>query len=180
MKSVRRLHWGCGLLATTGWVNSDIMDTPGVDIVADIRKGLPLPDNDFDYIASQHSLGDLKIYEQVGILKELCRVLRPGGVLRLGLPDLDLLIAAYQKGDTSPFLIHDWETIAGNFITHMLWYNITQTPFTFAFVQELMSKAGFVDIVKCEFRKTASTYLEIVELDGREAESFFVEGSKPV
>ena len=99
MDEIRRLHWGCGASAAPGWINSDIAEGKGVDIVADIRKGLPLESDSFDYAVSHHALVDLGIYEQVPALQELGRVLRPGGVLRLGLPDLDFLIAAYQRGD---------------------------------------------------------------------------------
>jgi len=178
MGEIRRLHWGCGASVAPGWINSDVLEGKSVDVVADIRKGLPLESDSFDYIVSHHALIDLGIYEQVPALQELRRVLRPGGVLRLGLPDLDVLIAAYQRGDRDVFLIDDWETISGNFITHMLWYNITKTPFTFEFAQELLSKAGFREIRRLKFGETASPYAEIVMLDTRENESFFVEAVK--
>src|SRR5205809_658336 len=167
MGEIRRLHWGCGASVAPGWINSDVLEGKSVDVVADIRKGLPLESDSFGYIVSHHALIDLGIYEQVPALQELRRVLRPGGVLRLGLPDLDVLIAAYQRGDRDVFLIDDWETISGNFITHMLWYNITKTPFTFEFAQELLSKAGFREIQRLNFGQTVSRYPEIVELDTR-------------
>ena len=178
MGEIRRLHWGCGASAAPGWINSDIQPGKGVDVVADIRKGLPLASDSVDYAVSHHALVDLGIYEQVPALIELRRVLRPGGVLRLGLPDLDVLIAAYQRGERDFFLIDDWDTISGNFITHMLWYNITRTPFTFEFAQELLNKAGYREIRRVKFHETKSEYPEIVELDTRENESFFVEAVK--
>src|SRR5205823_12870839 len=178
MSEIRRLHWGCGASAAPGWVNSDILDGKGVDVVADITKGLPLESDSFDYAVSHHALVDLGIYDQVPALKELRRVLRPGGVLRLGLPDLDVLIAAYQRGNRDAFLIDDWDTLSGNFITHMLWYNITKTPFTYEFAEELLGKAGFREITRLKFGHTASGFAEIIELDTREDESFFVEAGK--
>ena len=39
---VKRLNWGCGAHVAPGWINSDVKDEPGVDLVADIRQGLPL------------------------------------------------------------------------------------------------------------------------------------------
>src|SRR5689334_23411956 len=38
---------------------------------------------------------------------ELRRVLKPGGILRLGLPDMDKAIDAYRAGDVDYFLIPD-------------------------------------------------------------------------
>jgi predicted SAM-dependent methyltransferase len=40
-----RLQLGGGEERIEGYVNIDIVDLPTVDIVADISKGLPLPDN---------------------------------------------------------------------------------------------------------------------------------------
>ncbi len=178
MSDIRRLHWGCGDLRPADWSNSDLAEGPGIDISCDIFKGLPLDDASIDYISSQHSLPELKIYDQVTALTELRRVLKPGGVLRMSLPDLDLFIAAYQSRSQGPFLVWDWDTPSGNFITHMLWYNTIHTPFTGEFAEELMLKAGFAEVRHVAYRVTASEYAEIVELDNRPDESFYIEAFK--
>ena len=84
---VRRLNWGCGEHPDPGWINSDIKDTPGVDVACDIRDGLPLETDSIDYVSSIHALPEIPYGDLVGALGELRRVLKPGGVLRLGLPD---------------------------------------------------------------------------------------------
>ncbi len=178
MSEVRRLNWGCGATTPEEWINSDLLPGPGVDIAANILDGLPIDDESIDYISSQHALQDLQIYDQVAALTELRRILKPGGVLRLSLPDLDLAIDAYQRGDRNHFLVWDWDTLSGNFITHVLWYNSTRTPFTYEFAEELLLKAGFARVVRVAYQKTASPWPGIVELDGRELESFFVEAFK--
>jgi ubiquinone/menaquinone biosynthesis C-methylase UbiE len=178
MDRLLRLHWGCGDIRPAGWINSDIEEGPGIDISADILKGLPLDDNSVDYISSQHALNDLRIYDQVQALGELYRVLKPGGVLRLALPDLDLAIAAYQGGRHDFFLVWDWNTLSGNFITQILWYNHTHTLFTYEFAEELLRKAGFQDVRRVVYHQTISPYPEIVELDSRKGESFYVEAFK--
>ncbi len=175
---VRRLHWACGYAATPGWINSDVVPGKGIDLPCDIRSGLALADDSIDYIVSHHGLNDLKIYEQVPALRQLRRVLKPGGTIRMGLPDLDRLIAEYQAGNREFFLIYDWDTIDGNFISHMLWYNLSQTPFTYPFAEELFRRAGFRQIRRTAFQQTATDFPEIVSLDTREAESFFIEGTK--
>jgi predicted SAM-dependent methyltransferase len=178
MDQIRRMHWGCGEVRPESWINSDLAAGPGIDISCDIFAGLPLDDDSIDYISSQHSLPEIKIYDLVAALTELRRVLKPAGVLRMSLPDLDLFIDAYRSGRNDLFHIYDWETLSGNFITHMLWYNTIHTPFTFEFAEELMRKAGFREVHRVGYRETVSPYPEIVELDNRPTESFYLEAVK--
>jgi hypothetical protein len=56
---IRRLNWGCGTHPEPGWLNSDSKEGPGIDISCDIRAGLPLEDDSFDYVASIHALPEL-------------------------------------------------------------------------------------------------------------------------
>jgi predicted SAM-dependent methyltransferase len=178
MDKPQRLHWGCGGNTPAGWINSDIAAGPGVDICCDILKGIPLEDESVECISSQHGLPELGIWDQVPALRELHRVLKPGGVLRMSLPDLDLFIDAYRSGRADAFHVHAWDTPAGNFITHMLWHSTIKTPFTYAFAEELMKKAGFREVYRTGYRQTNTAIAEIVDLDNREAESFYIEAVK--
>jgi hypothetical protein len=108
----------------------------------------------------------------------LRRVLKPQGVLRLGLADLDRAIAAYQSGRREVFPVADWETLSGNFITYLLWHSYNRTLFTPDCAAELLGKAGFREVRRVAYRQTASPYPEIVELDNRREESFSVEAFK--
>ena len=177
---VRRLNWGCGRHPQPGWINSDLKDGDGVDICCDIRSGLPLDSDSIDYAVSIHTLPELPYSDLVPALGELRRALKPGGVLRLGLPDLDRAITAYRRGDRAYFLVpdEDAQSIGGKLVVQMTWYGFTRSLFTLDFTQELLAKAAFTHIVACAYQRTASDYPEIVELDNREQESLFVEASK--
>ena len=178
--AIRRLNWGCGPAPPAGWINSDQIRHPGVDLACDIRGGLPVEDDAFDYIVSIHALEQVPYLDAVPVLRELRRVLRPGGVLRLGLPDLDRAIRAYLAKDASYFLIPDDEarTVGGKLSVQMTWYGTSRLLLTYEFTEELLVRAGFSEVRQCAFRQTASPYPDIVELDNREPESFFAEAVK--
>ena len=164
-----RLHWGCGSVTPPGWINSDVRPGPGVDIAQDIRHGLPIASESLYYITSQHALQELPFLEVVPALEELRRILRPGGILRLGLPDLERGIAAYLNNDAAYFLVpdSDAETISGKLVVQLTWYGYSRTMFTWEFARELLLKARFRTVTRCAFRTTNSCFPEIVELDNR-------------
>jgi predicted SAM-dependent methyltransferase len=179
-RELKRLNWGCGDAGVPGWINSDLKEGPGIDITADIRQGLPLDSDSLDYIVSIHALPMISYPDLVPVLRELWRLLAPGGVLRLGLPDLDRGIQAYLRGDREYFLVPDdiVHSHGGRFIVHMLWYGYSVTLFTADFIEELLLRAGFSRVEHCGFRDTRSRHPDIVELDNREQESLFVEAVK--
>jgi predicted SAM-dependent methyltransferase len=180
MAAERRLNWGCGEHVAAGWINSDLKDAPHVDLIADVREGLPIATASLDYAVSVHALPELAYEDLVPALRELRRVLKPGGVLRLALPDLDRAIDAYRRGDGDYFEVGPEEvsSLGGRLITQMLWYGYSRSLFTADFAEELLRKAGFERVRRCGFGETSSKFPAIVELDNRRQESFFVEAWK--
>jgi SAM-dependent methyltransferase len=179
-RGIRRLNWGCGPAPPTGWINADRLSAPGIELTGDIRDGLALPDDSIDYAVSIHGLQDLPFLDVVPALRELWRVLRPEGVLRVVLPDLERSIEAWLRGDAAYFYVGDDEvsSLGGKLIVQAIWYGSTRTPFTWDFLQELVVKAGFRRVTRCKYRHTDSAWPDIVELDNRERESLFAEAVK--
>ncbi len=178
--TLQRMNWGCGPEPPAGWLNADRLKAPGIQLSCDIRDGLPLVSESLQYIVSIHALQDLPFLDAVAALQELRRVLEPGGVLRLSLPDLERGLAAYLRNDSSYFYIpdSDAETLSGKLIVQMTWYGSSRLMFTFEFARELLQKAGFDTVTRCAYRITASRYPLITELDNRERESLFIEAVK--
>ena len=175
---VTRLHWGCGRTIGAGWINSDRSDHSGVDLACDIREGLPLDSDTVDYAVSIHALQEIPYDGLAPVLAELRRVLKPGGVLRLGLPDL--LKGVYHRGDADYFAVPDEDArdIGAKLVVQLLWYGHSRVVFTPGFIEQVLLDSGFSRVVHCRFEETSGPNPEITTFDNRERESLFVEAFK--
>ena len=84
-----RLHIGSGNVRLKGWINIDVQPLPGVDVIADVTRGLDFPDSEAEAVFSEHFLEHLALDDALRFLAEVHRVLAPGAWLRLSTPDLD-------------------------------------------------------------------------------------------
>lgn len=176
----RRLNCGCGPCAIPDWINADRIAAPGVDLRCDLRAGLPLADGCIDYAVAMHVLQDLAWADIPLALRELHRVLAPRGVLRLGVPDLERAIDAYNRGDASYFYVPDRDarSLGAKLVTQVIWYGSVRTPFTFDYAAEVLAAAGFRHVARCAHGTTHTSHADIASLDNRERETLFVEAIK--
>jgi predicted SAM-dependent methyltransferase len=89
-----KLNLGCGPDRRPGWVNADLGLTG--DPHLDVTRRFPFADETFALVFSEHLLEHLTEAEAARCLREVFRVLRPGGLLRLSTPDLSYFVAMYQ------------------------------------------------------------------------------------
>lgn len=90
-----RLNLGCGTRLRADWTNADLVAAaPGV-MTVDLRSRLPFADAGFGAVYHSHVLEHLDAATGEAMLAECFRVLKPGGVLRVVLPDLELLCRWY-------------------------------------------------------------------------------------
>ncbi len=76
---------GCGSKKPSGRLGIDVVDLPGVDVVADLEAGLPfLPDSCADAVYASHVLEHLDRF--VDVMREIHRCLKPEGRLVLRVP----------------------------------------------------------------------------------------------
>jgi hypothetical protein len=78
-----------------GWINLDYNAAAPDVRRADLLGRLPLPDNGAALVYSSHFLEHIPRNQVPDFLAECWRILAPGGVLRLVLPDLENLCRAY-------------------------------------------------------------------------------------
>jgi predicted SAM-dependent methyltransferase len=94
-----RVNLGCGDQGKPGWVNVDLYAAPGVNCLYDCRKRLPFADGAVVAIFCEHFFEHLDFTEEVPFFLDHCRrVLEPGGVLRIVVPDFERYLRAYVEG----------------------------------------------------------------------------------
>jgi ubiquinone/menaquinone biosynthesis C-methylase UbiE len=182
-----RINLGCGKSPTEGWVNYD--NSPRVRFRigwgrnAHIRYAnalrLPHPDNSVDVIYSSHMLEHLDRSQANRFMREALRVLIPGGILRLAVPDLKKHVDAYcESGDADAFLERMLVCVPFDRLKtalvgprHHLWMYDAKS------LTALLTQAGFVRACSLPAGETIIPDPGALNLREREDESVYVEAT---
>jgi len=82
-------------------------------IACDLRRSLPFPAGSFQAVYAAHVLEHLVPAEAVRLLAEVRRLLAPGGIVRIVVPDLEGIARAYleslDRASSAPSPEHRWE-----------------------------------------------------------------------
>ncbi len=79
-----KLHLGCGPTYKNGWINIDNNSDKNcyvLDFYWNLANGIPIADNQVDFIYHEHMLEHLTPQQSNIFLKDCMRVLKPGGVM---------------------------------------------------------------------------------------------------
>jgi predicted SAM-dependent methyltransferase len=189
------LHIGCGPFYMAGWINTDMLGTPNIDFPLDISAKLPIPDTFLDVIYGSEVIEHIDLEEARQFMREMYRILKPGGVIRLTTPNITeicrLFLDLNQDVKVSDFA-STW--LEGEF-SKEIWINALfrawghKYLWTFEnFVDEL-TKVGFANIQRCEPHKTKSDKPQLNNLDNRYGDSeadwqfahtLIIEAHKPI
>ncbi len=90
----RRLNLGCGSRLAPEWTNVDVRPRDLV-LAHDLRRPLPFNSDVFDLVYHSHVLEHFRRKDVSPFLLECRRVLRPGGVIRVAVPDLEEIVRQY-------------------------------------------------------------------------------------
>lgn len=224
---VLKLNVGCGLDAVPGWENLDnswslVVSSHGLlrvgfDILErvtrrrlytrfpagvrrhDVTKGLPYPSESVAVIYSSHMLEHLPRRDVERFLREAYRVLVPGGVLRLALPDLERKARAYlgfieqvrQGCHTARVPADEFvrSTLLGLEESWSLRNPISLVRFLLARERHcwmwdapslmiLLRQIGFSEVRETGFRESWIDEVHLLDLESRRDESFYVEARK--
>jgi predicted SAM-dependent methyltransferase len=91
------INIGCGSTIAPGWINIDMNSQSRHVISCNIVDGIPFGDNRFSAVYSSHLLEHLSREKAGYFILECCRVLEPGGIIRIVVPDLESIARAYLQ-----------------------------------------------------------------------------------
>lgn len=82
--AVVRLDIGCGRSKFKGTLGVDLVPLPGVDVVADLTRGLPFRDSSVSEIYTSHTLEHVE--NLPAVMEELWRVCKPNALVHIWVP----------------------------------------------------------------------------------------------
>lgn len=149
-----KLHLGCWHRDIPGFVNVDLCDLPHIHHRTSIDH-LPMIENgSCELVYASHSLEYFDRQEADRVLAEWRRVLAPGGVLRLAVPDFDALLEVYRRSS-------ELRTVLGPLYGRMevetpegkrcLYH---KTIYNFAHLKALLEQSGFTNVRRYDWRET--------------------------
>lgn len=89
------LNLGCGQRTHHQWTNVDFVATTPDVVAANLTEGVPFADASFDVVYHSHVLEHFSKNQAPAFLQECFRVLRPQGVIRIAVPDLEQIVRSY-------------------------------------------------------------------------------------
>lgn len=176
-----KLHLGCGKRHIPGFIHIDGLSYSHVDHVQPIDRLDEFADNSVELIYACHVVEHFKRNEVEGVLREWFRTIRPGGKIRLSVPDFNALAEIYLKSGNIDLVIGP---VCGR-QDHQ--YNIHYNIFDFASMTRLLTKVGFVNIQKYDWRETehadvddfSQAYIPHMDKENGRLISLNVEATKP-
>jgi predicted SAM-dependent methyltransferase len=153
---------------------------------------LPFADNSFRGIFTEHTLEHFKFQNlRDGILPELFRILAPGGILRIVVPDaeraIDSYIAARGQGmtaepfrDENPRALTPMMSVANTFRRLFEPYpQGHEFAWDYQTLEYFLWRVGFREIRREQYMQGRDETL-LVDYGKRASESLYVEASKPL
>lgn len=143
-----RLNIGCGARVLDGWFNIDVVRNPDAprdpELLSDAKK-IDLPDACADTVMAIHVFEHFYRWEAEGVLQEWRRLLKPGGLLILELPNLvkccENYLSGRKRGGKDPDQLARWgiygdPRTGDHFMTHPWGYSPEE-------LKELLLANGF-------------------------------------
>jgi predicted SAM-dependent methyltransferase len=172
-----KLHLGCGGNMLSEFDNADFFSWRKKNGIMefDFRRPLPLLSESYIQIFTEHTLEHLMPIDANNLLKECNRILAPGGVLRLVVPDLDRYLD-FADGRIPHDKFRRYENYC-EAIWHLTQNNNHLSVWNYEMLEKLLRDVGFKAIKRSSYNASNCESLR-VDSEGRMWESLYVEASK--
>lgn len=157
MPDAKKLHLGCGSKHIPGWFHVDALDYPHVDHRGPVEDLSFLSDGSVEMIYAAHVLEHFGRRTYMDVLREWRRVLMPGGVLRLAVPDFAAAARLYLSG-TLPRGIEDVRGLVAGGQRDQ--YDFHGMIFDEADLTVALRNAGFSSVRQWNWRTTEHSWLD--------------------
>lgn len=155
--TIEKLHLGCGVKHIPGFYHVDALDYPHVDRIGPVEDLSFIGDGSVRLIYACHVLEHFGRNEYKAVLAEWCRVLAPGGVLRIAVPDFRAAAELYLDGSNGFGLPHVMGLLVGGQRDQYDYHKV-------AFDEETLSAAlrevGFSATRRWDWRETEHSSLD--------------------
>jgi predicted SAM-dependent methyltransferase len=131
------IHLGCGDQDDARYINVDALPFSHVHHVHGVTTLPMFSDSSADLLYASHLLEHVSHKHALATLREWVRVLKPGGVLRIAVPDFDALIHVYQEQGNDIRKIQKPLMGAQDYA-----FNFHMGMFTESYLTELLKEAG--------------------------------------
>jgi predicted SAM-dependent methyltransferase len=152
-----KLHLGCGPRNIPGFVHVDIIDAPHIDYRSSVDNLCDFADGSVDLIYASHVLEHFGRHEVEAVLKGWYRVLAPGGVVRIAVPDFAAVVDLYEQEGLKDGLSGLVGLVCGGQRNQ---YDFHKIIFDEAFLSYLLGKVGFKDIRRWDWRTTEHAQID--------------------
>lgn len=166
------LNVGCGTDYKEGWINIDNNSERNIeklDLNWDMRNPLPFSNNSVDYIFNEHFFEHLTVEEARPVIQDLMRVLKPKGVMRIAMPDLEFVVHTYLH-----IPLKKDETIKrfklGSVKTQAEWMNMSfrswehKWLYDFVELRRRIEEAGYKKVARANLGKSVHPELRGLEI----------------
>lgn len=172
-----RLHLGCFNVYLENWINVDFADPRHrLDLRWDLRRGIPYPDGRVDALFSEHLFEHIPLDGGLELMRECWRVLRPGGILRLTVPDLERYIHSYIGEDPLLDEGRAGRPSRGMAFQEVFFHYGHRAMYDFDTLALMLRSVGFTTVEKSQFGQ--SRLADQPDLAERRVETLYVEAVK--
>jgi predicted SAM-dependent methyltransferase len=171
-----RLHLGCGGERKAGWVNMDLLGDP-VDVAWNLANSLPFDSGSVVAIFHEHLLEHLPLEAGDSFMRECFRVLKPGGILRVGVPDAGRLIRSYAGDRGYLEDLHPGRPTALIAVQELFYWHRHCAMFDVETLEVLFRASGFPEPQQRAFGE--SDLDQAPDTERRRANTLYVEARKP-